>query len=62
LETLPDRLRKTRLRRGLSLRQAGEEIGVNFTTVRRIETGEDASIKSAVKVLAWLDGKHAERQ
>lgn len=47
--------REQRRARGLSLRAAAKEIGVSFSTLDRIEGGENAQIDSALAILKWLD-------
>ncbi|MEN0071276.1 MAG: helix-turn-helix transcriptional regulator [Propionicimonas sp.] len=54
LEALPAALKAVRLSRGTSLRRAAREIGVSFSTVNRIENGEDCSKDNALAVLRWL--------
>lgn len=55
VEQLPILIRERRRAKGLSLRDAGLEIGVSFSTVTRMESGGDASTVSLVAVLRWLD-------
>ncbi len=55
LTSLPLLLREARRARGLSLRAAASEAGVSFTTLTRIEHGEDAVLSNVVPVLRWLD-------
>ena len=52
---LPTLLRDARRARGLSLRAAGDEMGMSFNTVARIEQGVDCALSNAVAVLRWLD-------
>lgn len=52
---LPLLLREARRARGLSQRAAATEIGVAFSTVHRIEAGQDCVLSNAVAVLRWLD-------
>jgi transcriptional regulator with XRE-family HTH domain len=56
LEELPTALRVTRRSRHLSLREAADQISVNFSTLTRIERGENHySIKAAIRIMRWLD-------
>lgn len=55
LERLPDLIRDSRRARGLSLRAAAKEIGVQNSTLLRIEGGEGFNSKQAVPLLRWLD-------
>jgi DNA-binding transcriptional regulator YiaG len=56
LESLPVMLRETRRRKGLSLRQAAEELDVSFSSVTRWERGQTVGlgIKVIVRVLRWI--------
>lgn len=55
LEALPLLVREARRARELSIRSAGAQMGVDPTTVHRIEQGEVATnIKIAVRALRWL--------
>ena len=51
-------LREARRARGLSFRAAAAQIGCSFSTVSRIEAGEDARWESYSAVLRWLDQTH----
>ena len=55
LDNLPLLLREERRKRRLSLRQAGEQIGVSFSVVRRFEEGSDCVLSNAVRILQWID-------
>lgn len=55
LANLPLLVREARRARGLSLRAAAKEIGVAFSTITRLEHGEDVVLSNAVVVLRWLD-------
>jgi ribosome-binding protein aMBF1 (putative translation factor) len=57
LASLPLLLREARRARGLSTRRAGAEIDCAFSTVHRIEQGEDCVLSNAVAVLRWLDNR-----
>jgi transcriptional regulator with XRE-family HTH domain len=52
---VPVLLREARRARGLSLRAAARELGMSFSTVDRIERGEDGVVSNTVAVLRWLD-------
>jgi len=54
LGNLPLLLREARRARGLSLRAAAAQLGIGFTTVSRMESGEDCALSSAMAVLRWL--------
>lgn len=55
LDHLPLLLREARRKRRLSQRAAAEQIGCSFSTVSRMEGGEDCALSNAVAVLRWLD-------
>ena len=55
IASLPLLLREARRARGLSLRAAARELGMSFSTVTRMEAGEDCALSNAVAVLRWLD-------
>lgn len=48
--------REKRRRNGLSIREAGRQVGVSFATISRMEGGEDVALSTATKLLSWLDG------
>lgn len=52
---LPLLLREARRARGLSMRTAADQLGMSFSTVQRIEIGQDCVLSNAVAVLRWLD-------
>lgn len=54
LAALPLLLRETRRQRGLSSRAAARQIGCSFSTVSRIESGEDCALSNAVAILRWI--------
>jgi hypothetical protein len=56
LSALPETLRSVRLLRGKSLRQVADETGLSFSTVARIEKGEDCALSSAKRLLLWIGG------
>jgi transcriptional regulator with XRE-family HTH domain len=53
-EDLALRVRRTREQRGLSYREAAEQIGVPVSTVHKIEHGGDPRWSSLVRVFAWM--------
>jgi ribosome-binding protein aMBF1 (putative translation factor) len=55
IASLPVLLREARRARGLSLRAAAKQLGMSFSTVTRIEAGEDCALSNATAVLKWLD-------
>jgi transcriptional regulator with XRE-family HTH domain len=57
LAKLPAMTAATRRARGLSLRQAGAEMGVSKGTLDRFEKGEDIGGRFLVPILKWLDKK-----
>lgn len=62
LTSLPLLLREARRQRRLSQRAAAEQLGCSFSTVSRIEAGEDCALSNAVAVLKWIAGQPAEAQ
>lgn len=58
LASLPILLREARRGRRLSIRAAAQEIGISFSTVTRIEQGEDCALSNAVVVFLWLDQQY----
>jgi transcriptional regulator with XRE-family HTH domain len=50
-------LKKVRLQRGLSQMQAAEEIGVNQSTMSRVERGESTDERTRNLLKKWLGGK-----
>lgn len=56
LVDIPRLLRAERRRRQLSVRATARELGCSFSTVSRIESGEDCVLSNAAAVLRWLDG------
>lgn len=52
---LPLLLREARRARGLSQRAAARQLGCSFSTISRMEAGEDCALSNAVAVLRWLD-------
>lgn len=58
LGDLPLLVHEARRARRLSLRAAAAEIGCNFNTVQRIESGAaNCRLSNVVAVLVWLDRK-----
>lgn len=55
IENLPLLVRETRRSRGLSGRAAAKQAGMNFTTLSRVEHGEDMRASSLQAILRWLD-------
>lgn len=55
LRLLPLLLREARRARRLSVRAAASELGMSFSTVSRMEAGEDCVMSNVVAVLRWLD-------
>jgi transcriptional regulator with XRE-family HTH domain len=55
VDNLPLLLREARRARGLSQRAAARELGCSFSTVSRMEAGDDCALSNAVAVLRWLD-------
>jgi transcriptional regulator with XRE-family HTH domain len=53
---LPLIVREKRRREQPSLRQAARQLDMSFSTVSRIEKGEDGSLSNAIKVLRWIGG------
>lgn len=51
---LCDVLRKWRIMSELSQRETAKEIGINVSTLCRIENGEGMDGKTLAKVLVWL--------
>jgi ribosome-binding protein aMBF1 (putative translation factor) len=58
--SLPLLLREARRQRRLSIRAAGREMGIAFSTVDRIERGEDCALSNAMAVLRWLDQRPSD--
>jgi hypothetical protein len=48
-------LREARHIRHLSTRAAGEQLGMSFATVSRIEGGKDHMLSKTIAILRWLD-------
>ena len=55
VETAPRALRVYRGVRGLSLREAADEIGVAHATLWRFEQGESVHSRHLPGILRWLD-------
>jgi transcriptional regulator with XRE-family HTH domain len=54
LANLPATLRAVRTLRGQSLREVAKDAGMSFSTVTRIENGEDCALSSAIAILRWI--------
>lgn len=54
LELLPKMVASARQMRHLTLRQAADQIGVNYGTLSRLESGENTTLKNAVLALKWI--------
>lgn len=52
---LPLLLREARRARGLTQRAAASQLGMSFSTISRMENGEDCALSNATAVLRWLD-------
>jgi hypothetical protein len=55
LDNLPLLVREGRRSRGLNLRDAGQQSGVGFNTLSRVERGMACTVPNAVAILRWLD-------
>lgn len=55
IDALPLMVRETRRARGLSQRAAAKQLRFSFSTISRIENGEDYVIDNLRSVLRWLD-------
>lgn len=55
LASLPLIAREMRRARGISLRAAAQEVGVSFSTLHRIESGEDCVASHLIAVMRWID-------
>lgn len=60
LAALPLLLREARRQRRLSVRAAAEEINCSFSTISRIEAGNDCALSNAAAVLRWLGADHTD--
>ena len=54
IDALPLLVREGRRVRGLSLRAAAKEIGINFNVLYRFEQGGDIVLSNALAILRWL--------
>lgn len=54
LRSLPLLVREKRRRQGLSLRAAADQSGVDFSTMRRYEAGENIMLAAAIDLLVWV--------
>jgi transcriptional regulator with XRE-family HTH domain len=57
IDNLPTTLHTVRMLRGASLRQVARDCGVSFSTITRIEHGEDCNLSHARAVLAWISDR-----
>lgn len=55
LDQLPVILLNARRARRMSLRQVAAETGLSFSTITRVENGEEHSSVSLRAILQWLD-------
>lgn len=60
LASLPLLVREARRQRQLSVRDVGRQLGMSFSTISRVENGDDCVLSNAVAILRWLD-RPAER-
>ena len=56
-ENLAEALRMERARLRLTLRQVGEAIGVNASTLCRVEGGKMPSARSYERIKDWIENK-----
>lgn len=54
VENLPLIVLENRRRRQISLREAARELGVSFSTISRVERGEDFNTRILPDLLRWL--------
>lgn len=54
LANLPLLVRERRRQERLSIRAAAEQIGISFSTIHRMEHGDDMNEASLAAVLRWL--------
>lgn len=54
---LPARLRAHRAARGLSMREVARDVGISFSTVHRVEHGQDYTVDNLIRLAAYLDGQ-----
>lgn len=55
IETLPLAVRERRRARGIPIRIAAEEMGVAYSTVHRLESGQECNAGTVLAALRWLD-------
>lgn len=56
LQNLGPALTAIRIARRLSLREVARQCGESFSTVARIEKGQNCQVSSAVSILLWIRG------
>lgn len=61
LDRLPQLVSDARRAYQLTLAAAGSQIGVNASTLMRVEHGGDCSLKNAILIVRWLDRSGADR-
>jgi transcriptional regulator with XRE-family HTH domain len=54
MNTLSVLLKEARKERGLSYRQAAEQVGTSRTTIQRIEEGEPVDVETLIKICNWI--------
>ena len=59
---LSDVLKQWRYGARLSVREAAERIGVNYSTLSRLENGEDPGGESIVRIVRWLLVKEKKKK
>lgn len=55
-------VREQRRARRMSMRASAVEMGVNGSTVHRLEHGNEISVSNLISVLQWLDWQHTHLQ
>ncbi|HVQ18904.1 MAG TPA: helix-turn-helix transcriptional regulator [Actinomycetes bacterium] len=61
LTEIPAAVKATRRSRALSLREAGEQCGLSFNVITRIEHGNDYNSRCLPALLAWLSADEPAR-
>jgi transcriptional regulator with XRE-family HTH domain len=62
LSLLPVLVREARRARGLSQRAAAEQVGISFSTISRLENGEDLVMSNVFRLLCWLDARTLDEE